>query len=64
MVRATTETETSRKGGMMDTVRTFTAGVIAIGLVTAFGLHASGLAKVGRVGFSGASGLLGTAEKG
>jgi hypothetical protein len=48
----------------MDTVRTFTAGVIAIGLVTAFGLHASGLAKVGKVGFSGASGLLGTAEKG
>lgn len=49
---------------MGETAKTFTAGVVAIGLVTAFGLHAAGLAKVGSAGFSGAQGLLGTAEKG
>lgn len=49
---------------MSDTFKTFTAGIIAIGLVTAFGLHAHGLASVGQVGFRGASGVLGTAEKG
>lgn len=48
----------------MDTVKTFFAGVIAIGLVTAFGLHARGLSQVGQTGFRGASGVLGTAEKG
>jgi hypothetical protein len=47
-----------------ETAKTFTAGLVAIGLVTAFGLHASGLAQVGKVGFGGAQGLLGTAEKG
>ena len=44
--------------------KTFVGGVVAIGLVAAFGLHASGLAKVGSVGFTGANKVLGTAEKG
>jgi hypothetical protein len=48
----------------MDLAKTFVAGIVAIGLVTAFGLHASGLAQVGKVGFSGSQGLLNTAEKG
>lgn len=48
----------------MDLAKTFVAGIVAIGLVTAFGLHSAGLAQVGKVGFSGASGLLNTAEKG
>lgn len=49
---------------MGDTAKTFVAGIIAIGLVTAFGLHARGLAQVGRAGGSAGSRLLGTAEKG
>jgi hypothetical protein len=49
---------------MSDTIKTLSAGVIAIGLVTAFGLHATGLQKVGKTGFSGFSKVLHTAEKG
>lgn len=48
----------------MDLAKTFISGVVVIGLVTAFGLHASGLSKVGSTAFSGSSKLLGTAEKG
>lgn len=48
----------------MDVFKTFVSGVVVIGLVTAVGLHASGLAKVGTSGGKAASGLLNTAEKG
>lgn len=48
----------------MDVVKTFVSGVVIIGLVTAFGLHASGLSQVATSGGKAASGLLGTAEKG
>jgi hypothetical protein len=48
----------------MDLAKTFLAGVVAIGLVTAFGTHATGLTQLTRVGFQGGSGLLNTAEKG
>lgn len=48
----------------MDNVKVFVAGVVAIGLVTAFGLHASGLTGLTRVGGKAASGVLNTAEKG
>lgn len=47
---------------MGDTVKTFVAGIIAIGLVTAFGLHAKGLSQVGTAGGKAGSGLLKTAE--
>lgn len=48
----------------MDFLKTATAGIVAIGLVTAFGLHATGLSKfVGAAGKAG-SGVLNTAEKG
>jgi len=49
---------------MGDTVKTFVAGVVAIGLIAAVGLHASGLGTVvGKAGTAGSS-LLSTAEKG
>lgn len=48
----------------MDAIKTFVAGVVAIGLVTAFGLHATGLTQLTRVGLKGSAGLLSTAEKG
>lgn len=48
----------------MDLAKVFVTGVIAIGIVTAFGLHASGLSSVGQTAFKGGSQLLGTAEKG
>lgn len=47
-----------------DTIKLFIAGVVAIGLVTAFGLHASGLASLTQSAGSAGSGLLGTAETG
>jgi hypothetical protein len=44
--------------------KTFIGGVVVIGLVTAVGLHATGLANViGKTGTAG-SGLLHTAESG
>lgn len=49
---------------MSDIAKTFVAGVVAIGLVTAFGLHSQGLTSLTKAGFSGASGLEGTAIKG
>lgn len=49
---------------MMSPVEKFVTGVVAIGLVTAFGLHAVQLSKLtGSVGNAG-SGLIHTAEKG
>jgi hypothetical protein len=48
----------------MDIFKTFIAGVVAIGLVTAFGLHASGLANLTKSAGSAGQGLLGTAESG
>jgi hypothetical protein len=48
----------------VDNVKVFVAGVVAIGLVTAFGLHASGLTGLTRVGGKAASGVLNTAERG
>jgi hypothetical protein len=49
---------------MGDTIKTAVAGVIAIGMVAAFGIHASGLSQLGQVGFRGADQTLGTAERG
>jgi hypothetical protein len=49
---------------MGDTLKVFVAGVVAIGLVAAAGVHASGLTNLTRVGFKGGSGLLQTAENG
>lgn len=48
----------------MDILKTFIVGVVAIGLVTAFGLHAQGLATVTKSAGSAGQGLLGTAETG
>lgn len=45
-------------------IKTAVSGVVVIGLVTAFGLHSSGLAQVGKTGFTGFNQVLGTAEKG
>jgi hypothetical protein len=43
---------------------TFITGVVAIGLVTAFALHATDLTKLVSATGTAGSGLLGTAEKG
>jgi hypothetical protein len=48
----------------MDTVDKFVAGVIAIGLVTAFGLHSSQLSGLVKQTGSSSSQLLNTAEVG
>lgn len=48
----------------MDLAKTFVSGVVIIGLVTAFGLHASGLANLTKAGGKAGSGLLHTAETG
>jgi len=48
----------------MSTVDKFVGGVVAIGLVTAFALHASSLSSLVQSGGSAGSGLLNTAEKG
>lgn len=48
----------------MELGKTFISGVVVIGIITAFGLHASQLGTLaGKAGTAG-SGLLGTAEKG
>jgi hypothetical protein len=49
---------------MSDTLKLFIAGVVGIGLVTAFGLHASGLASVTKSAGQAGQGLIGTAETG
>lgn len=48
----------------MDTVKTLASGIVIIGLVTAFGLHASQLAKLPAPTGKAFSGVLNTAEKG
>jgi hypothetical protein len=48
----------------MDIVKILASGVVVIGLVTAFGLHASQLAKLPKPTGQAFSGVLGTAEKG
>ena len=48
----------------MENVKVFVAGVVAIGLVTAFGLHATGLTSLTKAGGKAASGVLNTAERG
>lgn len=49
---------------MSDILKLFVGGVVAIGLVTAFGLHSQGLTSLTKAGGSAASGLEGTAIKG
>jgi hypothetical protein len=48
----------------MDAFKTLISGVVVIGLVTAFGLHAGQLAKLPKPTGQAVSGVLGTAEKG
>jgi hypothetical protein len=48
----------------MDAFKTLVSGVVVIGLVTAFGLHAQALAKLPKPTGQAVSGVLGTAEKG
>lgn len=48
----------------MDIVKTFVSGIVVIGLVTAVGLHATGLAKVTTATGSASSGLLHTSISG
>ncbi len=49
---------------MKDGIKLAIAGVIGIGLVTAFGLHARQLAKLPKPTGKAASGVLATAETG
>jgi hypothetical protein len=48
----------------MDTVKLFVAGIVTIGLITAFGLHATNLATLTTATGKAGQGLLGTAETG
>jgi hypothetical protein len=48
----------------MNTFDKVVTGVTVIGLITAFGLHASSLTGLARSTGSAASGLMGTVEKG
>lgn len=48
----------------MSTVDKFITGVVAIGIVTAFALHATQMSSLVKSGGTAASGLIGTAEKG
>jgi len=48
----------------MDLAKTFVSGIVIIGLVTAFGLHATGLSKFTASAGKAGQGLLGTAIKG
>lgn len=48
----------------MNIAEIFITGVVAIGLVTAFGLHATSLSKLAGSAGTAGSGLLSTAEKG
>lgn len=49
---------------MSDGIKLFLTGIIGIGLVTAIGLHATGLAQFTSSAGKAGSGLLGTAERG
>jgi hypothetical protein len=48
----------------METLKMLIGGVVVIGLVTAFGLHATQLAKLPKPTGQAVSNVLGTAEKG
>jgi len=48
----------------VDAVKTLVSGIVIIGLVTAFGLHADQLTKLLKPTGQAVSGVLGTAEKG
>lgn len=48
----------------MDMIKTFIGGVVVIGIITAVGLHAAGLAQVGTSAGKAGQGLLNTAEQG
>jgi hypothetical protein len=48
----------------MKTVDMFITGVVGIGIVTAFALHAADLSKLVSSSGTAASGLINTAEKG
>lgn len=47
----------------MDAIKTLTAGFVAIGLVTAFGLHATGLSKLAKSGGAATSNVFKSVEK-
>jgi hypothetical protein len=49
---------------MGDNAAKLTAGLVAVALITAFGLHATQLAKLSTSAGTAGSGLLNTAEKG
>lgn len=49
---------------MSENLKIITAGIIAIGLVTAFGLHAQQLSTLPKPTGQAFSNVLGTAEKG
>jgi hypothetical protein len=49
---------------MGDTAVKLSAGLIAVALITAFGLHAAQLAQLSTAAGTAGSGLLNTAEKG
>jgi hypothetical protein len=48
----------------MEIAKILASGVVVIGLVTAFGLHATQLAKLPKPSGQALSNVLGTAEKG
>ncbi len=48
----------------MSTVDKFITGVVAIGMVTAFALHATDMSKLVTATGGATQGLIGTAEKG
>jgi L-cystine uptake protein TcyP (sodium:dicarboxylate symporter family) len=48
----------------MDVLKMFIAGVVGVAMITAFGLHASGLAQVTSSAGKAGQGLIGTAETG
>ena len=48
----------------MDVVKLFFGGVITVALITAFGLHAKGLAQLTTSAGKAGQGLIGTAETG
>lgn len=48
----------------MNNIEKFVTGIIAIGLVTAFGMHAAGLATLSKSAGGAGANLLGTAIKG
>jgi len=49
---------------MSDTVKLVAGGLVGVAFIVAIGSRASGLAKVGRVGFQGTGGLFRTVERG